>query len=161
VAKKIAQIVSDRNKMRAIIEAAQRSNKVVVFANGCFDILHCGHIRYLRAAKGIGDILVVGVNSDESVRSLKGPSRPVMPLQERLEILSELRSVDYLIPFDETTADSLLLALKPDIHAKGTDYTKETVPERETVLSFGGRISIVGDPKDHSVTDIIKTLKKR
>ncbi|MCX7703133.1 MAG: adenylyltransferase/cytidyltransferase family protein [Planctomycetota bacterium] len=156
----MAEIVHDRSKLRAIIEEAQRAGKTVVFANGCFDIIHAGHIRYIRGARLLGDILVVGVNSDESVRQLKGTDRPVMPLEERLEVLSEFRSIDYLIPFAETRADSLLAALKPDIHAKGTDYTQTTVPERDTVLSFGGRIAIVGDPKNHSVTDIIKRLKK-
>ena len=156
----MVKVLTDRGQMRRIIEEAQRKGKVVVFANGCFDILHVGHIRYLRAAKELGDILVVGVNSDESVRSLKGDERPVMPLAERLELLSELRSVDYLIPFDETRADILLATLRPDIHAKGTDYTEESVPERETVLGYGGRIAIVGDPKGHSVTDIIESLKR-
>lgn len=156
----MAEIVTDRSKMRSIIDEAQRRGKVVVFANGCFDILHVGHIRYLRAAKEMGDILVVGVNSDVSVRKLKGEERPVMPLEERLEILAELSSVDYLLPFDETRADGLLEILRPDIHAKGTDYTEETVPERETVLRYGGKIAIVGDPKKHSVTDIIKNLKQ-
>ena len=149
----------DRERAAEIVEEARAAGRVVVFANGCFDVLHVGHVRYLRAARELGDALMVGVNSDRSVRALKGEGRPVMPLVERVEILSEMRCVDYIVAFDERTADAVLSAVRPHIHAKGTDYTELTVPERDTVLAYGGRIAIVGDPKDHSVTDLLRRLK--
>lgn len=126
----------------------------VVFANGCFDILHVGHVRYLRAAKALGDVLVVAVNSDASARLIKGEGRPFTPEAERLELLACLEPVDYLLLFDETNVSRLLLALKPDVHAKGTDYTADTVPERETVRSYGGEVAICGDPKERSSSAI-------
>ncbi len=136
----------------------QAAGKTVVFANGCFDLLHVGHIRYLEAARALGDVLVLGLNGDKSVRQLKGPGRPLMNEQERAEILAALGCVDYLVIFDEPTAKKVLETLKPNIHAKGTDYTRESVPERETVLSYGGSIAIVGDPKDHSTKDFLKQI---
>jgi rfaE bifunctional protein nucleotidyltransferase chain/domain len=144
----------------ALIEqlAARRQGKCVVFANGCFDILHAGHVRYLAGARALGDLLVVGVNSDRQVAGLKGPGRPIMPEAVRAEIVAALEAVDLVTIFDESTVEVLLLALKPDIHAKGTDYTEETVPEREVVRSYGGRVAIVGDPKDHSTSELIARL---
>src|ERR1700694_2953012 len=130
------------------VEMARQARARVVLANGCFDILHAGHVRYLAGAKALGDLLVVGVNSDQQVRTLKGPGRPIMLAAERAEIVASLEAVDLVTIFDEPTVEALLLALKPDIHAKGTDYTEETVPEREVVRSYGGRVAIVGDPKD-------------
>ncbi len=140
-----------------LVEAVERDKKAgrrVVFTNGCFDLLHAGHVRYLREARALGDVLIIAVNSDESARRLKGEGRPYTTQDERLEILSALEMVNYLVLFDEGNVSSLLLSLKPHVHAKGTDYTIETVPERETVKSYGGEVAICGDPKDHSSTEI-------
>ena len=145
-------------EISTLVSEHQAAGKTVVFANGCFDLLHVGHIRYLEAARALGDVLVLGLNGDKSVRELKGPGRPLMNQQERAEILAALGCVDYLVIFDEPTAKKVLETLKPDIHAKGTDYTRESVPERETVLSYGGSIAIVGDPKDHSTKDFLKQI---
>lgn len=142
-----------------IVLREQGKGKSVVFTNGCFDLLHVGHIRYLQAARREGDLLLTAVNSDKSVRKLKGPERPLMPEGERVEILAALECTDLLMVFDDLTVDRLLLALKPDIHAKGTDYTAETVPEKDTVISYGGRIAIVGDPKDHSTRNFLASIK--
>src|ERR687890_589518 len=147
--------ILERNRLIARVAIARRHGARVVFANGCFDLLHVGHVRYLEAAKGLGDLLVVGVNSDEQVRRLKGEGRPFVPERERAEVIAALRAVDYVTVFHEPTVTELLLALRPDIHAKGTDYTEETVPEREVVRSFGGRVQIVGDPKEHSSTEML------
>jgi D-glycero-beta-D-manno-heptose 1-phosphate adenylyltransferase len=144
--------------LEPIVTALKASGKTVVFANGCFDLLHVGHIRYLHSARRLGDVLVVGLNSDESVRRLKGPQRPLMPEDERAEILAALACVDYVVLFQEPTVERLLMALKPDIQCKGTDYTEETVPEREVVRSYGGRVAIAGDPKDHSTRDLIHEI---
>ncbi len=147
----------------AVLEAAARqraAGKTIVFANGAFDLLHVGHVRYLQAAAGEGDWLVVGINSDRSVRALKGNGRPVLPESERAEILSALACVDAVVLFDEESPGSLLRALKPDVHAKGTDYTVATVPEREIVASYGGRTAIVGDPKKHATTDLLEKIRK-
>ena len=133
----------------------------MVLANGCFDILHAGHVRYLAGAKALGDLLVVGVNSDQQVRALKGPGRPIMPAAERAEMVASLEAVDLVTIFAEPTVEALLLALKPDVHAKGTDYTEDTVPEREVVRSYGGRVAIVGDPKDHSTSEMIGRLSRK
>lgn len=145
-----AEIIRDHTLLQTTIEELKRSGKRIICANGCFDILHVGHIRYLQEAKTLGDVLVVAVNDDASMKAIKGEGHPYMPEEERLEILAALRCVDYLTLFTEKTVDSLLLQLKPDVQAKGTDYTKETVPERETVLSYGGEIAITGDKKTHS-----------
>lgn len=131
---------------------------MIVLANGCFDVLHAGHVRYLEGARALGDILVVGVNSDSEVAKLKGEGRPIMPEEERAEIVAALQAVDLITIFDEPTVTELLLAVKPDIHAKGTDYTEETVPERDVVRSYGGRVAIVGDPKDHSTSEILRKV---
>jgi rfaE bifunctional protein nucleotidyltransferase chain/domain len=131
-----------------------------VMTNGCFDLLHVGHTRYLQGAKALADILLVAVNSDASVRSYKGPSLPINPENERLEVLASLECVDYVFLFSEPTVDDVLLRLKPHYHAKGSDYTEETVPERDTVLSYGGRIAITGDPKGHATRDIIARIRR-
>ena len=125
-------------------------------ANGCFDVLHVGHVRYLEGAKALGDLLIVGVNSDEQTRRLKGAGRPLLPQEQRAEIISSIEAVDFVTIFDEPTVEQLLLAVKPDGHAKGTDYTEDSVPERDVVRSFGGRVAIVGDPKDHSSSQMIE-----
>jgi rfaE bifunctional protein nucleotidyltransferase chain/domain len=130
----------------------------IAFANGAFDLLHVGHVRYLEGARQQADRLIVAVNDDQSVRSVKGPDRPVMPAADRAEIVAALRAVDYVVIFPEPTVAPLLELLKPDVHCKGTDYTLDTVPERETVSAYGGRIAIVGDPKDHSTTALLKRL---
>ncbi len=143
-----------------IIQNSKNQGKKIVFANGIFDILHVGHIRYLENAKKLGDILVVALNSDFSTRKLKGPGRPVMSLDERLEIISSLQAVDYVTSFEEENANNILLMLKPDIHAKGTDYSHDNVPEKDIVASFGGKTAIVGDPKNHSTRNIIKKLQR-
>lgn len=140
------------------LEEKKRGSRTLVLANGCFDILHVGHVRYLRDAAELGDILVVALNDDESTSLLKGAKRPVMPAKERAEILSELRSVDYVLIFRGRTVDEVIEALKPNIHAKGTDYTVETVPELETSRSVGCETVITGDPKDHSSGDIIRDI---
>ena len=144
--------------LEPVVAALKASGKTVVFANGCFDLLHVGHVRYLQSARQLGDALVVGLNSDESVRQLKGPQRPLMPEDERAEILGALACVDYVVLFQELTVERLLRVLKPDIQCKGTDYTEETVPEREVVRSYGGRVAIAGDPKDHSTRDLIQDI---
>ena len=139
---------------------ADRSNKLtIVFANGAFDLLHVGHVRYLEGAKKEGDRLIVAINSDASVRGLKGPNRPVLAEADRAELIAALRAVDYVVIFDEPTVTPLLELLKPDVHCKGTDYTVDTVPERDTVRAYGGRIAIVGDPKDHSTSNLLSRLK--
>ena len=145
--------------LKAIIEDERKKGKKIVFGNGCFDLIHVGHVRYLEAAKALGDILVVGVNDDESLVSLGKRSSVITPFEERAEILAALSAVDYVIAFKEPTVERLLMELKPDIHAKGTDYTTETVPEREIVRSYGGEVAIVGDPKNHSTRDIIALVR--
>lgn len=153
-----AKRIVDRSVLIDRVKRARRLGDRVVLANGCFDILHAGHVRYLAGAGALGDLLVVGVNSDKQVRLLKGEGRPIMPEAERAEIVASLESVDLVTIFDELTVEGLLLALKPDIHAKGTDYTQETVPERAVVRSYGGRLAIVGDPKEHSTSELIARL---
>jgi rfaE bifunctional protein nucleotidyltransferase chain/domain len=150
--------ILERNRLIARVAIARKGGARVVFANGCFDLLHVGHVRYLEAAKGLGDLLVVGVNADEQVRRLKGEGRPFVPERERAEVIASLRAVDYVTVFHEPTVTELLLALRPDIHAKGTDYSEESVPERDVVRSFGGRVQIVGDPKDHSSTEMMRNV---
>ena len=150
--------VLERNRLVARVAIERRAGARIVLANGCFDLFHVGHIRYLAGAKALGDRLIVGINSDEQVRKLKGENRPFMPEQERAEIVSALKFVDYVTIFPEATVTELIRAVRPDFHAKGTDYTTETVPEREIVREYGGRVAIVGDPKDHSSTDLIKIV---
>jgi rfaE bifunctional protein nucleotidyltransferase chain/domain len=150
--------VVGRDELARICAERRRDGRRIVFTNGAFDLLHVGHVRALRDARARGDLLVVGVNDDASVRRLKGAGRPVVPAAERAEIVAALASVDYVSVFPETDVRPLLLALRPHVHAKGRDYTEETVPERETAREIGIEIAIVGDPKDHSVTDLIRRL---
>ncbi len=140
-----------------IVAGHHARGRKVVLANGAFDLLHVGHVRYLEGAKALGDVLVVAVNSDGSVRAAKGEGRPVIPARERAELVGALRCVDHVLVFDEPDVRHIIRALKPDIHAKGTDYTPDTVPERDEVLAYGGRVAITGDPKDHSTTALITT----
>jgi rfaE bifunctional protein nucleotidyltransferase chain/domain len=133
--------------------------RTVALANGCFDLLHVGHVRYLEAARAEADVLVVGLNADDSVRRLKGPGRPVLPQQERALLVGALRCVDHVVVFAEDDVGALLLALRPDVHCKGTDYTVDTVPEREVVRSYGGRVAIVGDPKDHDTRRLMERIR--
>ena len=154
------KIFKDVTLLQQHVENLKQQHKKIVFTNGGFNILHVGHIRSLQDAKQLGDVLVVAVNSDASLRRLKGVNYPVIPEDERLEVLAALECVDVLTLFSEPTVDSLLLKLKPHIHAKGTDYTKESVPERETVLSYGGEIAIVGDAKDHASSSIISRIRE-
>jgi D-glycero-beta-D-manno-heptose 1-phosphate adenylyltransferase len=147
---------------QAFREEARRRGVLVAVANGAFDLLHVGHVRYLEAAKKAtqGGALIVGVNTDASVRASKGPGRPIVPEAERAELVDALRCVDRVVLFAEPTAAALLGALRPDLHVKGTDYTADSVPERELVAGYGGRTVVAGDPKDHSTTDLIGRLRK-
>jgi D-glycero-beta-D-manno-heptose 1-phosphate adenylyltransferase len=154
-----ASRILSRGDMSERVTAARAQGATIVFANGCFDVLHVGHVRYLASARALGDLLIVGVNSDEQVALQKGPGRPILPAMERAEIVASLDSVDYVTIFDEPTVEQLLLTLKPDIHAKGTDYTEETVPERDVVRSYGGQVAIVGDPKDHSTSSLLNRVR--
>jgi len=134
------------------------TGKKVVLANGCFDILHVGHVRYLEGARNLGDTLVVAINSDRSVKALKGESRPILNENERVALVSALRCVDHVVVFDEDDVTRVLNVLRPSVHAKGTDYSEATVPEREQVLAYGGQVRITGDPKDHSTRDVIRRI---
>ena len=150
---------SDRIVMRPNLEALRerlrREGRKIVFANGCFDLIHAGHVRYLQAARAEGDVLVVGVNGDDAVRALKGAGRPVLPAAARSELVAALEAVDYVVVFDELSAEAVLVELRPDVHCKGTDYTEGTVPERETMRRLGGVVRIVGDPKNHSTRGML------
>ena len=152
-------LILDRDSLIAQVNIEKAAGRSIVLANGCFDVLHAGHIRYLEGAHALGDILVVGINSDSQVARLKGQGRPILPERDRAEIVASLRAVDLVIIFDEPTVTELLLAIKPDIHAKGTDYSEDTVPEREVVRSYGGRVRIVGDPKNHSTSELIRRFQ--
>lgn len=154
-------LLVERDELLARVAESRQRGARVVLANGCFDVLHVGHVRYLQGAKALGDLLVVGINSDEQVRALKGAGRPIMGAGERAEIVAGLEAVDLVTVFAEPTVTELLLTLKPDIHAKGTDYTEDTVPEREVVRSYGGRVAIVGDPKNHSTSHLIGAMSRR
>jgi rfaE bifunctional protein nucleotidyltransferase chain/domain len=148
-------------KLMPLQELAERlKGKKVVLANGCFDILHVGHLRYLKGARSLGDVLVVAVNSDKSMQSIKDPGRPLLPQGERIALVSALRCVDYLVLFDEPDVSRVIEVLRPAIHAKGTDYTEQSVPERDTVIGYGGEVRITGDPKDHSTRAIIDRILK-
>ncbi len=136
------------------------AGRTVAFANGCFDLLHVGHIRYLESAAEEADILVVAINDDDSVRTLKGEGRPILPASDRAELVAALRCVDYVVIFTEPNVGPLLTALRPDVHCKGTDYTIESVPERDIVAGYGGRTAIVGDPKDHSTRDLLSRIAR-
>src|SRR3954468_1883708 len=149
--------ILSRDDLKVLVEAWRSRGETIILANGAFDLLHVGHIRYLRAARQLGEKLVVAVNSDESVRALKGNGRPLMPADERAEILAALSDVDAVVIFPERDVRCLVREIRPDIHAKGTDYTPDSMPERNTVIECGGRVEIVGDPKDHSTSEIIRT----
>ncbi|MEZ5976479.1 MAG: adenylyltransferase/cytidyltransferase family protein [Planctomycetota bacterium] len=157
----MAEIVPDYRVLADILAAARAAGRTIALTNGCFDLLHVGHVRLIQAAAREADLLVVALNSDESIQSNKGPGRPLVPLAERMEVIAALAGVHYVTSFGETTADPLLLALRPDVHCKGTDWTADRVPERATVRSYGGRIAIVGDPKTHSSTDLARRLAER
>ena len=151
--------VLERGALRERVAAWRHAGERVILTNGCFDVLHVGHIRYLRGAKALGGRVIVAVNDDASVRALKGVGRPRMPAAERAEIVAALEDVDAVVIFPEPDVRALLRELRPDIHAKGTDYTPETVPERDVVAEYGGRVAIVGDPKHHSTSDLLRQWK--
>jgi rfaE bifunctional protein nucleotidyltransferase chain/domain len=155
----LANKVLDRNAVRRQVAEWRRAGERIILTNGCFDVLHVGHVRYLRGAKALGGRVVVALNDDASVRALKGEARPRMPAAERAEIVAALTDVDAVVIFSEPDVRALLRELRPDIHAKGTDYTVETVPERDVVAECGGRVAIVGDPKDHSTSDLLRKWK--
>lgn len=150
--------IVNRERLAALVAADRRAGLTVALANGCFDLLHAGHVRYLQAAAAEADRLVVAVNDDIEAGK-KGPGRPILTAADRAELVAAIGGVDYVTIFAETTVTPLLMALKPDVHCKGTDYTVESVPERDTVLAYGGRIAIVGDPKDHSTRDLLSRIR--
>jgi rfaE bifunctional protein nucleotidyltransferase chain/domain len=147
-----------REQLAAIVTADREAGRTIAFANGCFDLLHVGHVRYLQAAAAEGDRLIVAVN-DDATAGAKGPGRPVLPAEDRAELVAALRGVDYVTIFPEPTVAPLLRLLRPDVHCKGTDYTVDSVPERDTVAAYGGRVAIVGDPKDHSTRDLLSRIR--
>ena len=150
--------VLSREQLERRVAAERAAGRTIAFANGCFDLLHVGHVRYLESAAREGDVLIVAINDDESVRALKGPGRPILSAADRAELVAALRCVDFVVIFSEPTVGPLLIALKPDVHCKGTDYTVDSVPERDVVRGYGGRIAIVGDPKDHSTRDLLARI---
>lgn len=150
--------VVDLGALASLLQQDRAAGRLIAFANGCFDILHVGHVRYLQGASAEGDRLVVAVNDDESVRVLKGDGRPIMTAADRAELVAAVRGVDYVIVFSGRTVGPLLERLRPDVHCKGTDYTVESVPERAIVEAYGGRTAIVGDPKDHSTTELLSRI---
>ena len=152
--------VLPREQLAERVRRERAAGRTIAFANGCFDILHVGHVRYLESAAREGDVLVVALNDDNSVRQLKGEGRPILSAGDRAEIVAALRCVDYIVIFSEPTVGPLLTELRPDVHCKGTDYTVETVPERDIVLGYGGRTAIVGDPKDHSTRDLLARITR-
>ena len=145
----------------ALADTLRAERKRIVLANGVFDLLHVGHVRYLTAARRLGDVLFVGLNADAAVRRLKGPGRPLMPAAERAELLAALRPVDHVVLFEEDTADRLVAAIRPHVHAKGTDYRPDAVPEAPTARAVGAEVVIVGDPKDHATRDLIRLVAER
>ena len=155
-----ARIVLDYQTLASELERERSAGRSIALANGCFDVLHVGHVRLIAEARAQADVLVVALNTDESVRANKGPERPWVPLAERAEIMGALAGVHYVTSFPESTARDLLEALRPDVHVKGTDWTEETVPERAVVEGYGGRVAICGDPKEHSSTGLIRKLGK-
>jgi D-glycero-beta-D-manno-heptose 1-phosphate adenylyltransferase len=152
--------IISRQGLAAILDEHRHASRKIVFANGVFDLLHVGHVRYLEAARAEGDVLVVGINSDSSTRKLKGPGRPILTERARATLVTALKSVNYVVIFDELDVNSLLKELQPNVHAKGTDYTAGTVPERELAALLGIRIAIVGDPKQHSTRDLLARLRQ-
>jgi rfaE bifunctional protein nucleotidyltransferase chain/domain len=157
LSKSVHRKIVSRDELGLRVADWRRAGERNILANGCFDLLHVGHVRYLHAAKELGGRLVVAINSDDSVRSLKGEGRPLMPAAERAEILAALADVDAIVIFPERDVRALIREIHPDIQAKGTDYTADSVPEADTVREYGGRVAIVGDPKDHSASEIIRT----
>lgn len=153
--------ILSRAGLQKRVQEWRRKGEQIVLTNGCFDLLHVGHIRYLHGAKALGGKLIVAINSDDSVRRIKGEGRPAMPAAERAEILAALSDVDAIVIFDEPDVRALIQEIRPDVQAKGTDYTRENIPERDEVRSYGGRVEIVGDPKDHSTTELLKQLQPR
>ena len=153
----MGEVVS-RGDLLARVAAARQAGRTIAFANGCFDLLHVGHVRYLHAAAQEADLLIVAINDDDSVRMLKGKGRPILQAADRAELVSALASVDYVVIFPDATVGPLLEMIRPDVHCKGTDYTLDSVPEREVVRAYGGRIAIVGDPKDHSTHDLLARI---
>ena len=154
----MGRVLTERDLVEAVHAERSRGHSVA-FANGCFDVLHVGHVRYLADARAQADRLIVAINDDGSVKGLKGPGRPILSATDRAEMVAALESVDYVVLFSDPDVHRLLRLLKPDVHCKGTDYTPDTVPERDTVLSYGGRVAIVGDPKDHSTRDLIARIR--
>ncbi|MGH9376282.1 MAG: adenylyltransferase/cytidyltransferase family protein, partial [Terriglobia bacterium] len=150
-----------RSEVRSLSERLRREGRVIAFANGCFDLLHAGHVRFLRSAKEQGDVLVVGVNSDRAVAELKGRGRPLMPEQARAELVAAVRYTDYVVIFDDLTAEGILNDLRPHVQCKGTDYGEETVPEARLMEQLGGKVRIVGDPKAHSTRGLLSEIKRR
>jgi rfaE bifunctional protein nucleotidyltransferase chain/domain len=150
--------VVTESELVEIVAAERAAGRTLAFANGCFDLLHVGHVRYLEGAAAEADRLIVAINDDRIVEQLKGNGRPVLPAGDRAELVAALRAVDYVVVFPDPTVSRLLTLLKPDVHCKGTDYTVESVPERETVRAYGGRTAIVGDAKNHSTRDLLKKL---
>jgi len=151
--------IGSLEQIRERLASAREAGRTIAFANGCFDVLHVGHVRYLAGARAEADVLVVGVNGDDSVRRLKGPGRPVLPAEDRAVLVAALKAVDHVVIFPEDDVRNLLLVLKPDVHCKGTDYTPDTVPERDVVRSYGGRVAIVGDPKSHDTRLLIEKVR--
>ena len=157
--RRAAEKIGTLDEVRRRVEEARAAGRTVAFANGCFDVLHVGHVRYLEGARAEADVLVVGVNGDGSVRRLKGEGRPVLPEGDRALLVAALRAVDHVVVFADDDVARLLLALRPEVHCKGTDYTPDTVPERDVVRSYGGRVAIVGDPKDHDTRRLIERVR--
>ena len=154
----MSERIVSRERLADLVRGDREAGRTIAFANGCFDLLHAGHIRYLQSASREADRLIVAVN-DDAVASRKGPGRPILKAAERAELVAAVRGVDYVVIFREPTVEPLLSLLKPDVHCKGTDYTSDSVPERDTVLGYGGRIAIVGDPKDHSTRDLLARIR--
>jgi len=154
----VSERIVSRERLADLVRGDREAGRTIAFANGCFDLLHAGHIRYLQSASREADRLIVAVN-DDAVASRKGPGRPILKAAERAELVAAVRGVDYVVIFPEPTVEPLLSLLKPDVHCKGTDYTSDSVPERDTVLGYGGRIAIVGDPKDHSTRDLLARIR--
>ena len=156
-----ASKVVSRDELGRLVAAERAAGRTIAFANGCFDLLHVGHVRYLESASHEADVLIVAINDDESVRALKGTGRPILSAADRAELVAALRAVTYVVIFSEPTVGPLLTELKPDVHCKGTDYTVDSVPERDIVRAYGGRIAIVGDPKDHSTRDLLARIGRQ
>ena len=157
--RRAAEKIGTLDEVRRRVEEARAAGRTVAFANGCFDVLHVGHVRYLEGARAEADVLVVGVNGDGSVRRLKGEGRPVLPQGDRALLVAAVRAVDHVVVFADDDVARLLLALRPDVHCKGTDYTPDTVPERDVVRSYGGRVAIVGDPKNHDTRVLLQRIR--